>query len=127
MSTFPMVVLWQVDFHMGRGIDPVAVSLPDPSSATMFGGKDVTKRQKGLQKERGEQTSRLGSVMIPWVAHNHGWYRCVSAPKPTLLPPNDASRHSNNPCALAALAAVCWVSHGAGAAWSAWLGRRGSS
>lgn len=58
MSAFPMVVLWQVDFHMGSGIDPVAVSLLDPSSATMPGGRDVTKRQK----ERGEQTSRLGSV-----------------------------------------------------------------
>lgn len=43
---------------MGSGIDPVAVSLLDPSSATMPGGRDVTKRQK----ERGEQTSRLGSV-----------------------------------------------------------------
>lgn len=57
-----MGVLWQVDFHMGSGID--LVTLLDPSSAMMLGGgRDVTKRQKGLQKERGEQTLRLGSVV----------------------------------------------------------------
>lgn len=57
-----MGVLWQVDFH-SSGMDLVVVPLLDPSSATMLGGRDVTKGQKGLQKERGEQTSRLGSTV----------------------------------------------------------------
>lgn len=68
---------------------------------------------KGRRKEESRPrgwAQWLVPVMIPWVAHKHGWYRCVSAPKPALLPPNDASRHFSNPCALAALAlaALCW-------------------
>lgn len=59
-----MGVLWQGDFHRGCRIDLVA--LLDPSSSTVLGGRDVTKRQKGLPKERGEQTSRLGQTCTRW-------------------------------------------------------------